>query len=141
MEKKWWVERTGPETWIGHSPRGSAVVMAPSDAGVPGAFTPGELLKLALAGCAGMSSEGPAARRLGQDYNATIVVDGTDHPTEDRYESFTECIQLDASALDEAGREALVTAMTRAIDKSCTIGLTIRNGAPVTVLIEDAPSQ
>jgi len=140
MEAKWWVERTGDQTWVGHNARGATVVMAPSDAGVPGAFTPGELLKLALGGCAGMSSEGPAARRLGSDYAATIVIDGTDHPTEDRYLSFTEQIRLDATALDEAGRDALKTAMTRAIDRTCTVGLTLRNGAPVTVTIEDAPS-
>ena len=141
MEKKWWVERTGPKTWIGHSPRGSTVVMAPTDADVPGAFTPGELLKLALAGCAGMSSEGPAVRRLGSDFAATIIVDSTDHPTQDRYESFTEHIQLDASALDEAGRAALVATMTRAIERSCTIGLTLRHGAIATVRIEDTPSR
>jgi len=140
MDKKWWVERSSAKMWVGHNSRGSSVVMAPSDAGVPGSFTPGELLKLALGGCAGMTSEGPAARRLGDDYTATIVIDGTDHETEDRYQAFTEHILIDAATLDQAGRDALIASMARAIDHSCTVGLTVRNGASVTVTIEDAPS-
>jgi len=140
-DQNWWAERVGNETWIGHSPSGATVVMAPSEAGLPNSFTPGELLKLALAGCAGMSSEGPARRRLGDDYAATIEVRGTSHPVDDRYESFTETIRLDTSALDHAGREALVAAMTRAIDRTCTVGLTVRHGAPVTFEIADAHDQ
>ena len=140
MGNKWWVEHTGQQTWVGHNSRGSTVVMAPSDAGVPGSFSPGELLKLALGGCAGMSSAGPAIRRLGEDYAATIAIDGIDHETDDRYASFTEHIALDTAALDEAGREALVAAMGRAIDRTCTVGLTLRHGASVTITFEDAPS-
>ncbi|MCL2783380.1 MAG: hypothetical protein FWD80_05340 [Propionibacteriaceae bacterium] len=136
----WWVERVGTEAWLGHTPRGSSVMMATAETGLPNAFTPGDLLKLALIGCAGMSSEGPAARRLGDDYPATIVVEGTEHATEDRYEAFTEHILLDTSSLDAAKRDALVKAMTRAIQTGCTIGLTVQGDVSVTMHIEDAAS-
>ncbi|EUA71534.1 hypothetical protein I540_3775 [Mycobacteroides abscessus subsp. bolletii 1513] len=43
---------------------------------VDGVFTPGELLKIALAACSGMSSDQPLARRLGEDYRVRIEVSG-----------------------------------------------------------------
>jgi len=126
MTNSWEATHIGSQTWIGRAPNGSTVVMAPADAGVAGSFTPGDLLKLALAGCVGMSSEGPAARRLGADFPATIVVAGTPHATEDRYEAFAETILLDTTALTQAERDGLVAAMTRAIQRICTIGLTLQ---------------
>lgn len=40
-----WVERVGPREYVGHNDRGATVRFA--GAGVEGAFTPGEVLKLA----------------------------------------------------------------------------------------------
>ena len=64
-----WVERTGMRRYTGHSSRGAEVLVGSED--VDGVFTPGELLKIALAACSGMSSDHPLARRLGDDYQAT----------------------------------------------------------------------
>src|SRR3712207_1002239 len=50
-----WVERTGTRTYTGFSSRGAEVRIGPADAGA--VFTPGELLKIALAGCTGMSAD------------------------------------------------------------------------------------
>ena len=46
-----WVERTGIRRFTGRSSRGAEVLIG-SD-GDDGVFTPGELLKIALAGCSG----------------------------------------------------------------------------------------
>ena len=69
-----WVERTGVRRYTGRSSRGAEVFIGSED--VEGVFTPGELLKIALAGCSGLSSDQPLRRRLGDDYPATIRVSG-----------------------------------------------------------------
>ena len=56
-----WVERTGTRRYTGRSSRGAEVLIGSVD--VEGVFTPGELLKIALAACSGMSSDQPLARR------------------------------------------------------------------------------
>lgn len=66
-----WVERTGVRRYTGHSSRGGQVLVGSED--VDGVFTPGELMKIALAACSGMSSDEPLRRRLGDDYPATEV--------------------------------------------------------------------
>ena len=136
----WWVQRVGHRTWLGHTASGATVLMADPEVGRPGAFTPGDLLKLALAGCAGMSSEGPASRRLGEDYPATLAVSGIEHPSEERYESLDVQILLNTAGLDDGQRKTLIDVISRSIAKECTIGLTVQNGAIVSVEIEDAPS-
>ena len=65
-----WVERNGVRRYTGRSSRGAEVLVGNED--VDGVFTPGELLKIALAACSGMSSDAPLRRRLGDDYETTI---------------------------------------------------------------------
>lgn len=119
------VIRTGIRTFEGHNERGDTVRIGPADA--PGHFTPGELLKLALAGCAVMSSDRVTARRLGDDYEATIWAHGTSDEEEDRYFSIDEEILLDLDPLSEAEREKLHTLIGKSIDKSCTIARSVRD--------------
>ena len=73
-----WVERTGVRRYTGHSSRGAQVLVGSED--VEGVFTPGELMKIALAACSGMASDQPIRRRLGEDYAATIKVSGAGRP-------------------------------------------------------------
>ena len=73
-----WVERTGTRRYTGRSSRGAEVLVGSED--VEGVFTPGELMKIALAACSGMSSDQPLARRLGDDYQATVTVTGRGRP-------------------------------------------------------------
>ncbi|HEX2212649.1 MAG TPA: OsmC family peroxiredoxin, partial [Mycobacterium sp.] len=61
-----WVERTGVRSYTGRSSRGAEVFVGNED--VEGVFTPGELMKIALAACSGMASDAPLRRRLGDDY-------------------------------------------------------------------------
>ena len=98
---------------------------------VDGVFTPGELLKIALAACSGLSSDAPLARRLGDDYQARIDVTGPADRDQERYPLLEEVLALDLSALDDADRERLTTVVTRAIDQVCTVGRTLKSGTEV----------
>jgi uncharacterized OsmC-like protein len=124
-----WVERTGSRTYRGRSGRGATVEIGPAGSGAR--FTPGELLKIALAACAGMSSDVPLARRLGDDYQVTISVDGPKDLAEDRYPELAETIELDLGGLDDAARERLLKVADRAIDQSCTVEHTLTAGVAV----------
>ncbi|MFC8923254.1 OsmC family protein [Cellulosimicrobium sp. NPDC057127] len=129
-----WVERTGNRTYSGHSARGAHVLIGPASEGA--VFTPGELLKIALAACAGMSTDRTFARRLGDDYQVTIRVEGDKLVEEDRYPRITGTYDIDLSALDDGQRERLVTVAERAIDKACTVGRTVKAGAEVEYLFQ-----
>ncbi|MGZ5362581.1 MAG: OsmC family protein, partial [Mycobacterium sp.] len=67
-----WVERTGVRRYAGRSTRGAEVLVGNED--VEGVFTPGELMKIALAACSGIASDAPLRRRLGDDYPVKIKV-------------------------------------------------------------------
>ena len=125
-----WVERTGVRRYTGRSSRGAEVLIgSETDDGV---FTPGELLKIALAGCSGLSSDQPLSRRLGDDYQAVIRVSGPADREQERYPRLEENLELDLSGLSEAEIERLVIVVNRAIDQVCTVGRTLKAGATVT---------
>ena len=125
-----WVERTGIRRFTGRSSRGAEVLIgSETDDGV---FTPGELLKIALAGCSGLSSDEPLRRRLGDDYPAVIRVSGPADREQERYPLLEENLELDLSGLSEAEIERLVIVVNRAIDQVCTVGRTLKAGATVT---------
>lgn len=128
-----WAERTGSRTYTGHNARGAEVRMGPASAGA--VFTPGELLRVALAGCCGMSSDVPLARRLGPDYAATVRVFGAPDEVEDRYTDLQEEIVVDLSALEPAALARLLTVVQRAVDETCTVGRTLLAGASVDLTV------
>ena len=109
--------------------------MGPAEAGA--VFTPGELLKIALAACTGMSSDRPLSRRLGDDYDATIEVDGPADREREVYPLLEETLRIDLSGLTEAEAERLRTVVNRAIDQVCTVGRTLKAGTQVTFAIDD----
>ena len=129
-----WVERTGNRTYTGHSARGAQVSIGPASEGA--VFTPGELLKIALAACAGMSTDRTFARRLGDDYRVTIHVEGAKLVEEDRYPKITGTYDIDLTSLDDDARDRLITVAERAIDKACTVGRTVKAGAEVEYLFQ-----
>ncbi|MYR05949.1 OsmC family peroxiredoxin [Gordonia sp. SID5947] len=129
-----WVERTGNRRYTGRSSRGAEVLVGSED--VEGVFTPGELLKIALAACTGMSSDRPLSRRLGDDYDATVRVSGAADRENERYPVLDEVLEVDLSELDDAAAERLLVVVERAIDAVCTVGRTIKAGATVNLAIE-----
>ncbi|MBU3707417.1 MAG: OsmC family protein [Mycobacterium sp.] len=124
-----WVERTGVRRYTGRSSRGAEVLIgSETDEGV---FTPGELLKIALAGCSGLSSDQPLRRRLGDDYRAVIRVCGDADRDEERYPLLEEKLEVDLSGLSAEERERLLVVVKRAIDGVCTVGRTLKAGAEI----------
>ena len=131
-----WVERTGTRRYTGYSSRGAQVLIGSED--VDGVFTPGELLKIALAACSGMSSDHPLARRLGDDYKAVIRVSGAADREQERYPLIEETLELDLSGLSGDEKERLLLVVNRAIDQVCTVGRTLKTGTEVDFEVADA---
>lgn len=130
------VRRTGTRTYEGSNSRGVTVRIGPADAS--GHFTPGELFKLALAGCAGMSTDRVISRRLGDDYETTIWAHGTSEP-DDRYDAVDEEMLLALDALEPDDREKLLRLIRRSIDASCTIARTVHDTVDLTTTVNDEP--
>ena len=125
-----WVERTGVRRYTGRSTRGAQVLVGNED--VEGVFTPGELMKIALAACSGMASDPPLQRRLGEDYQVTIKVSGAADREQERYPHLDEQMELDLSGLSKDEVARVLTVVERAIDQVCTVGRTLKSGTKVT---------
>ncbi|MGK2903704.1 MAG: OsmC family protein [Mycobacterium sp.] len=125
-----WVERTSVRRYTGRSTRGAEVLVGSED--VEGVFTPGELMKIALAACSGMSSDQPLRRRLGDGYAATIRVSGAADREQERYPLLEETLEVDLSGLSEDEVKRLLVVVERAIDQVCTVGRTLKSGTAVT---------
>ena len=130
-----WVERTGVRRYTGHSSRGAQVLIGSED--VDGVFTPGELMKIALAACSGMSSDQPLARRLGDDYRAKVRVSGDADREQERYPLLQETLEVDLSGLTEEEKQRVLIVVSRAIDQVCTVGRTLKSGTEVTFEVAD----
>jgi uncharacterized OsmC-like protein len=128
-----WVERTGVRRYTGYSSRGAEVLIGSED--VDGVFTPGELLKIALAACSGMASDQPLARRLGDDYKAVVKVSGAADREQERYPLLEETLEVDLSGLTDAEAERLRIVVNRAIDQVCTVGRTLKSGTQVNFTV------
>lgn len=125
--------RTGPRRYLGRNERGSEVLIGPEEA--EGHFTPGELLKLALAACAGMSSDRVISRRLGEDYQTTVWAHGTADPSEERYRSIDEELLLDLDGLSASELETLRTVIGKSIEKACTVGRSVKASVEVNTTV------
>lgn len=126
------VRRTGSHEFLGTNPRGAEVRVGRS--GAEGSFSPGELLLVAAASCAGLTAEGLLTRRLGEDAPQVIVAD-RDKESEDAHE-FSEVrvgYQVDLAAVDPSQHAALKEAVDRAIERLCTVSRTLERGAKVTL--------
>lgn len=133
-----WVERTGIRRYTGRSDRGAEVLIgSPGDEGV---FSPGELLKIALAGCSGLSSDQGLRRRLGDDYRAVIRVNGAADREQERYPHLSETLEIDLSGLSAEERERLLLVVNRAIEQVCTVGRTLQAGAEISFEVADSPA-
>jgi uncharacterized OsmC-like protein len=133
-----WVERTGTRRYTGNSSRGAQVLVGSED--VDGVFTPGELLKIALAACSGMSSDQPLAHRLGDDYPAVVRVSGAADRDREVYPLLQETLEVDLSGLSDDEKERLSVVVNRAVDLVCTVGRTLKSGTKVTFEVVDVGS-
>lgn len=122
-----WAERTGEPVYVARNERGAQVRIG--SAGTEGAFSPGELLQLALATCSALSADHVLRSRLGDDFAATVGVSADPVTDEKRYGSFVVELLADMDGMEEDRRDSLVERTVRAAERQCTVGRTLKAGA------------
>lgn len=129
MGKRLWVERNKDGSWDAFSDDGAHIKFGKGR----GVFTPGDLMKIALAGCAALSSQFAIEHTLGDGRGARIVVDGTYDADSDAYINFNEQVVVDATdaKLSEEDANKLKERVTRHIEKGCTVKHTYVQETPV----------
>ena len=129
MGKRLWVERNKDGSWDAFSDDGAHIKFGKGR----GVFTPGDLMKIALAGCAALSSQFAIEHTLGDGKGAKIVVDGTYDADSDAYINFNEQVVVDATdaKLSEEDANKLKERVTRHIEKGCTVKQTYVQETPV----------
>ena len=129
MGKRLCVERNKDGSWDAFSDDGAHIKFGKGR----GVFTPGDLMKIALAGCAALSSQFAIEHTLGDGKGARIVVDGTYDADSDAYINFNEQVVVDATdaKLSEEDADKLKERVTRHIEKGCTVKHTYVQETPV----------
>ena len=129
MGKRLWVERNKDGSWDAFSTMAHTL----SSARIVASSRRADLMKVALAGCAALSSQFAIEHTLGEGKGAKIVVDGTYDPENDAYTGFEEQVVIDASdaGLPEEDADKLKERVTRHIDKGCTVKHTYVQETPV----------
>ena len=129
MGKRLLVERNKDGSWDAFSDDGAHIKFGKGR----GVFTPGDLMKIALAGCAALSSQFAIEHTLGDGKGAKIVVDGTYDADSDAYINFNEQVVVDATdaKLSEEDADKLKERVTRHIEKGCTVKHTYVQETPV----------
>ena len=129
MGKRLWVERNKDGSWDAFSDDGAHIKFGKGR----GVFTPGDLMKIALAGCAALSSQFAIEHTLGDGKGARIVVDGTYDADSDAYINFNEQVVVDATdaKLSKEDADKLKERVTRHIEKGCTVKHTYVQETPV----------
>jgi len=133
------VERTGKHEFLGRNDRGAAVRLGRT--GAADAFTPGELLQIAAAGCAAITVEEFVTRRAGADAPILATVDHERAAGVREYERLTVTLRADLSFLDDEMRARVVRAMHTSVQRECTVSRTVERGAPVELIIESEGDQ
>lgn len=126
-----WLERVGNGSYVGKSSRGLEVPIGHA----PNEFTPGELLKLALAGCNATSADSRYAAALGDDASVTVGVEAEYDGDSNSFTNMVIEIVTDMSGLSAEEREKLEDRVRRAIEKRCTVGHTLNAGMPTQVVL------
>lgn len=128
MSKRIWVERNKDGSWDAFSDDGAHIKFGKGQ----GLFSPGDLVKVALAGCAALSSQFAVERVCGEGKGATIVVDGTYDADNDAYINFSEQLVVNAegAGLSPEEAEKLKERIRRHVDKGCTVKHTYEQATP-----------
>ena len=132
------VTRVAPRMYEGLNERGATLrVGGPEIEGEH--FTPGELLKLALISCSGLSADRVTARLLGDDFALTVWAHGKSERETNRYLRVEEELLLDLSALEPAERQQLLDVMTKAIQRGCTVARSVGDEIELPTTIDGTP--
>jgi uncharacterized OsmC-like protein len=134
MAKKLWVERNKDGSWDAYSEEGAHIKFGHGE----GLFNPGDLMKVALAGCAALSSQFSIENALGEGKGARVTVDGDYDEDTDGYTAFREQVVVDAQSAGIHGDDVakLKDRVERHIEKSCTVMHTYEKATPVTMEVK-----
>ncbi|MUH59948.1 OsmC family protein [Bifidobacterium canis] len=134
MSKRIWVERNKDGSWDAFSDEGAHIKFGKDR----GQFSPGDLMKVALAGCAALSSQFAVENTVGEGKGAKVVVDGTYDADNDAYINFNETLMVDAgdANLTPEEVEKLKKRIKAHVDKGCTVKHTYEQVTPVRMDIE-----
>ncbi|RBP99796.1 OsmC family protein [Bifidobacterium xylocopae] len=134
MSRRLWVERGADGTWEARSDDGAMIKFGRGE----GLFTPGDLAQIALAACAGMSSQFAVENTLGEGKGAKIVVSARYSDDDDAFLSFDEQVSVDATDAHMSDEDAakLEDRITRHIDKNCTVKHTYVRETPVRMNVK-----
>lgn len=124
------VQRVGEHEFVGRNERGAEVRLGRS--GADAAFSPAELLQVAAAGCSAVTAEDLITRRVGEDAKFRVEVSADRREGASELDAVHVKFDVDLDGLDDHGREALATAVDRAIERLCTVSRTLKKGIPVT---------
>lgn len=128
------VQRTGRQAYVASNERGGRVAIGAD--GAPGAFTPGELLLAAIAGCSGLTSENLLTRRLGESAALSVHADRSKDPEDPKkFSSVQVSFDVDLSGMAEDERNKLADAVERAVERSCTVSRSVEEGTPTTLFL------
>ena len=128
-----WAERTGTRQYLGRNARGAEVRVGMG----PGEFSPGELLKIALATCNTLSADHRLAKALGEDFEANVICATLKNDEEERYSDMDVQIVTDLSGLTPEQLSTLTERVERAIERGCTVGHTLEKGADLRLHLHD----
>lgn len=132
------LDRVGKFTFRARNENGAEVLVGPE--AVPGSFTPGELLKIALAACNGMSADHRLAHAFGDEVDARITIETLKNESRERYEEFTVSVAVPLRDLTDEARARLETRAEESVRKNCTVGRTLEFGPSYQFrLADDAP--
>ncbi|WP_182354508.1 OsmC family protein [Flaviflexus huanghaiensis] len=115
--------RTGVREWIATNDRGAVVKIG--DPKAQDVFSPGELLQLAAATCAGLSIDHRLTHALGEDIHVSLEVQPESVKGENRYGAIDTVFSLDLSSLSGEELERLLEKVYEAIERSCTVKRTL----------------
>lgn len=128
-----WAERTGTRQYLGRNARGAEVRVGMG----PGEFSPGELLKIALATCNTLSADHRLAKALGEDFEANVICATLKNEEEERYSDMDVQIVTDLSGLTPEQLATLTKRVEGAIERGCTVGHTLEKGAGIRLHLLD----
>ena len=120
-----WAQRKGKKHYVGQNGRGATVEIGMGE----NQFTPGELMQLALATCHTFSADHVFAAALGKDFEATVGVSAEKDERRDSYSHLTVEMVTDLSPFGEEQVTQLRQKSQEEIDKYCTVGHTLDDGA------------
>ncbi|MDO5701163.1 MAG: OsmC family protein [Bowdeniella nasicola] len=127
------LERTGERSFTATLRDGRTLPVGPDRAS--GAFSPGELLQIALAGCHAMSADARVMHALGEQGEPEWWLRACYARDEDAYTAFDVVCEADMSHLSDEEVAKTTQRVGAAIERSCTIGHTLKTNPTTTVRI------